>query len=98
MRIWSRQFAIFSINIGGQYSFWRAFSELQKKHLCALQLANCVQFWTRVFVAAVASRRFRFWLGLSLGYGLDSLIRSFYSFLVHYPWRKVGNPLFIYLA
>jgi hypothetical protein len=32
---------------------------------------------------------FSFGLELSLGYGLDSLISSFYSFLVHYPWREV---------
>ena len=30
-----------------------------------------------------------FGFGLSLGYGLDSLINSCYSCLVHYPWREV---------
>jgi hypothetical protein len=40
MRSRPRQFARFSINTGGQSSFWQAFSELQKQHLCALQLAS----------------------------------------------------------
>jgi hypothetical protein len=95
MKIRPRQFARFSINTGGQSSFWQAFSELQKQHLCALQLASCAQVWRR---AAVAASRVRFWLGLSLGYGLDSLISACYSCLVHYPWRKVRHPLFGYLA
>ena len=30
----------------------------------------CAQVWRRVVVAAVASSRFRFWLGLSLGFWL----------------------------
>jgi hypothetical protein len=51
----------------------------------------CVQVWKRVVVAAAATSRFQFWLGLSLGYGLDSLINSCYSFLVCYPWRKVHH-------
>ena len=38
MRSRRRQFSSFSI--GGQSSFWQAFSELQKQHLCALQLAS----------------------------------------------------------
>jgi hypothetical protein len=54
----------------------------------------CVQVWRRFVVAAVVASRF-FWLGLSLGYGLDYLINSC---LVRYPWRKVGYPLFGYLA
>jgi hypothetical protein len=98
MRSRPRQFASFSINTGGQSSFWQAFSELQKQHLCALQLASCAQVWRRAVVAAAAASRFRFWLGLSLGYGLDSLISSCYSCLVRYPWRKVCHPLFGYLA
>jgi hypothetical protein len=88
MRSRPRQFASFSINTGGQSSFWQAFSQLQKQHLCALQLASCAQVWRRVVVAAAAASRFRFWLGLSLGYGLDSLISSC---LVRYPWRKVRH-------
>jgi hypothetical protein len=94
MRSRLRQFASFSINIGGRSSFWQAFSQLQKLHLYALQLASCAQVWRRV-VAAAAASRFQFWLGLSLGYGLDSLINSC---LVNYPWRKVHHPLFGYLA
>ena len=43
MRSWPRQFSRFSINIGGQSSFWQEFSKLQKQHLCALQLTSlCV--------------------------------------------------------
>jgi hypothetical protein len=34
----------------------------------------CVQVWRRVSVAAVVASRFQFWLGLSLGYGLDYLL------------------------
>ena len=40
MRSQPRQFASFSINTGGQSSFWQAFLELQKQHLCTLQLAS----------------------------------------------------------
>ena len=48
----------------------------------------CAQVWRRV---VIASSKFRFWLGLSLGYGLDSLINSCYFCLVCYPWRKVRH-------
>jgi hypothetical protein len=98
MRSQPKQFVSFSINTGVQSSFWQAFSELQKQHLCTLQLASCVQFWRRVVVAAAAASKFQIWFGLSLGYGLDSLIISYYSFLVCYPRRKVHHPLFGYLA
>jgi hypothetical protein len=40
---------------------------------------------TRVMPAS----RFRFWPGLSLGCGLDSLINFCYFYLVCYPWREV---------
>jgi hypothetical protein len=43
MRSRPRQFASFSINTGGQSSFWQAFSELQKQHLCALQFGQFVR-------------------------------------------------------
>ena len=76
MRSRPKQSARISINTGGQSSLWQAFPKLQKRHLCTLQLASCVQVWRRVVVAAAAASRFRFWLGLSLGYGLDSLISS----------------------
>jgi hypothetical protein len=66
MRSRPRKFARFSINTGGQSSFWKAFSELQKQHLCALWLASCAQVWRRVVVVAVAASRFWFCLGLSL--------------------------------
>jgi hypothetical protein len=55
----------------------------------------CAQVWRRVVVAVFAASRFRFWLGVSLGYGLDSLISSC---LVIYPWRNMCHPLFGYLA
>jgi hypothetical protein len=38
MRSRPRQFASFSINTGGQSSFWQAFSELQKQHSPSLSL------------------------------------------------------------
>jgi hypothetical protein len=49
----------------------------------------CVQVWRIVDVATAAASKFQFWLGLCLAYGLESLIISRYSFLGHYPWRKV---------
>jgi hypothetical protein len=66
MRSRPRQFASFSINTGGQSSFWQAFSELQKQHLCALQLASLCASLEESCVAAAAASRFSF--------GLDSLL------------------------
>jgi Fe-S-cluster-containing dehydrogenase component len=89
MRSHPRQSARNSINTGDQSSFWPTFSELQK-HTCAhCSLPVCVQVWRRYVVAAGATSIFQFWLGLSLGYGLEYLISSCYYFLVRYPWREV---------
>ena len=95
MRSRSRQLARISINTGGQSSFWQAFSELQS-NTCVN--CNCLVFasvWRSVAIAATAASRFRFWLRLSLGYGLDYLINSC---LVRYPSGNVRYPLFDYLA
>jgi hypothetical protein len=95
MRSRPRQLARISINTGGQSSFWQAFSELQSNTCAHCSCLVCVQVWRRAAVAAAATRKFRFWLGLSLGYGFDYLSSSC---LVCYPWRKVHYPLFGYLA
>jgi hypothetical protein len=95
MRSRPRQLARISINTGGQSSFWQAFSELQNSTCAHYSCLVCAQVWRRVVIAAAAASKFRFWLGLSLGYGLDYLINSC---LVHYPWGKVRYPLFGYLA
>jgi hypothetical protein len=91
MRSRPRQSSRNSINIGGQYSFWPALLDLQKHTCVHCSWPVCAQVWRRVVVAVVATSRFCFWLGLSLGYGLDSLISSCYSFLVCYPWREVHH-------
>ena len=95
MRSWPKQLAKISINTGGQSSFWQAFSELQSSLVRTVVSQFCAQVWRRVVVVAAATSRFRFWLGLSLGYGLDYSISSC---LVRYPWEKVCYPLFGYLA
>jgi hypothetical protein len=95
MRSWPRQFASFSINTGGQSSFWQAFLELQSNTCVHCSCPVYAQVWRRAAITATAASRFRFWLGLSLGYGLDYLISSC---LVRYPWGKVRYPLFGYLA
>jgi hypothetical protein len=65
MRSRPRQFASFSINTGGQSSFWQAFSELQKQHLCALQLASlCASLEELLQLLQLAD----------FGFGLDSLL------------------------
>jgi hypothetical protein len=65
MRSRPRQFASFSINTGGQSSFWQAFSELQKQHLCALQLASlCASLEESCLPLQLAD----------FGFGLDSLL------------------------
>ena len=85
MRSRPKYLDIININTGGQSSFWQAFSQLQKQHLCTLQLPSCAQVWSRDVVAAAAASIFQFCLGLSLGYGLNSLISSW---LVRYSWRE----------
>ena len=65
------------------------------KHLCALQLANLCTILEERCRCSCYNSQITFWLGLSLGYGLDYLISSY---LVRYPWGKVWYPLFGYLA
>jgi hypothetical protein len=98
MRSRPRQSARISINTGaslhsGQYS------QNCRSNTCAhCSWPVCAQVWRRVVIAAAIASRFRFWLRLSLGYGLDSLIHSCYSCLVCYSWGKMRHPLFGYLA
>ena len=82
MRSQPRQLARISINIGDQSSFWKALLELQSNTYAHCSCPVCAQVWRRVVIAATTASRFRFWLGLSLGYGLDYLISSC---LVRYP-------------
>jgi hypothetical protein len=95
MRSQPRELAKISINIGGQSSFWQAFSKLQSITFVHCSCLVCVKVWRRVDIVATVASIFQFWLGLSLGYGLDYLISSF---LVHCPWGKVNYPLFGYLT
>jgi hypothetical protein len=66
MRSRPRQFASFSINTGGQSSFWQAFSELQKQHLCALQLGS--------FVHKFGGEMLQLLQLADFGFGLDYLL------------------------
>ena len=43
-------------------------------HLSQLHKANGAQVWRGVAATTAATGKFRFWLGLSLGYGLDFLL------------------------
>jgi hypothetical protein len=81
MRSRPRQSSRNSINTGGQYSFWPTLSDLQKHTCVHCSWPVCAQIWRRVVVAVAATSRFWFWLGLSLGYGLESLIKLLLFFL-----------------
>ena len=49
-----------------------------------------MQVWRGVAVAAAATGKFRFWLGLSLGYGLDFLL-GFWLFLLGVLYLERGT-------
>jgi hypothetical protein len=53
MRSWPRQFAKFSINTGGQSSFWKVFSELQSTLVCTTVGQFCAQVWRRAAATSI---------------------------------------------
>jgi hypothetical protein len=66
MRSWPRQLPKISINIGGQSSFWKAFSELQSSPVCTIVIQFVRKFGREVVVVVVAASRLRFGLNYLL--------------------------------
>jgi hypothetical protein len=94
MRSRPRQFASFSINTGGQSSFWQAFSELQKQHLCTLQLAVCAQVWRKLSLQLLQ-------LADSVILGLDYLlvmVWTIYQLFFGALSLEKGVPPFVWLS